>query len=267
MVKFRKIPGTSLNLSEVGFRLPPLLERRTSARGDAGIRHLLCYALDRGINFFDAAGNGSPAERETFLGNAFFLERDRVFFATGFDAPAFSVKALKDRCEQSLKRLRSGHIDLYQIEISSPKLLEQDELFGCLAKLGKEGKVLTWGISLKASLDLVPEVKFLVRFRKVPCFQIAFQAGKWEGYQAFAEEIGGTPTRFLVALPEINGALPGRAGITSGQAAAKYILSHPSVITVLPEIFDEGQINEFSAVSECPELSSENVVAPRLKVL
>ena len=41
-----------------------------------------------------------------------------------------------------------------------------------------------------------------------------------------------------------------------GQAALKWLLAEPSVVTVLPNIYDMEQLKEFAGASELPELSS-----------
>ena len=47
--------------------------------------------------------------------------------------------------------------------------------------------------------------------------------------------------------------------MTLGQAALKYILAEPTVGVCLPNIYDEAQLGEFSAASDRPDLSREEI--------
>jgi aryl-alcohol dehydrogenase-like predicted oxidoreductase len=46
---------------------------------------------------------------------------------------------------------------------------------------------------------------------------------------------------------------------TIGQAAIQFILSEPSVASVLPNVYDEKQLVEFAAASETPELAPDEL--------
>src|SRR5690606_21942937 len=46
---------------------------------------------------------------------------------------------------------------------------------------------------------------------------------------------------------------------TLGQAAIKFILSEPSVTTVLPNIYNVEQLNEFAAASDLPDLTEDDL--------
>jgi aryl-alcohol dehydrogenase-like predicted oxidoreductase len=47
--------------------------------------------------------------------------------------------------------------------------------------------------------------------------------------------------------------------MTLGQAALKWLLAEPRVISVLPNIYDDTQLDEFAVVSELPELTQEQL--------
>jgi diketogulonate reductase-like aldo/keto reductase len=47
--------------------------------------------------------------------------------------------------------------------------------------------------------------------------------------------------------------------MTLGQAALKWLLAEPLVVTTLPNVYDDEQVAEFAAVSELPDLSAEDL--------
>jgi len=92
---------------------------------EAGSRPFIRQALDLGINFFDTADMYGKGESEEVLGRALqeFASRDEVVIATkvfypmrpGPNGRGLSRKAIFASIDASLRRLRTDHVDLYQI--------------------------------------------------------------------------------------------------------------------------------------------------------
>jgi aryl-alcohol dehydrogenase-like predicted oxidoreductase len=109
-------------------------------------------ALDAGINFFDTADIYGGTQSEEMLGRALEGRRDQVVLATKFgmevDAerkgakPDYARRALED----SLRRLRTDHVDLYQLHRPDPETPIADTL-GALDEFVKSGKVREIGCS------------------------------------------------------------------------------------------------------------------------
>ena len=120
-------------------------------------------ALDAGINFLDTADIYGGTESEEFLGRALEGRRDRVVLATKFGMkvdeqrqgakPDYARRA----CEDSLRRLRTDHIDLYQLHQPDPSTPIADTL-GALDELVRSGKVREIGCS-NFSVDQLREAK------------------------------------------------------------------------------------------------------------
>ena len=120
-------------------------------------------ALDAGINFLDTADIYGGTESEEFLGRALEGRRDRVVLATKFGMkvdeqrqgakPDYARRA----CEDSLRRLRTDHIDLYQLHQPDPSTPIVDTL-GALDELVRSGKVREIGCS-NFSVDQLREAK------------------------------------------------------------------------------------------------------------
>jgi diketogulonate reductase-like aldo/keto reductase len=51
--------------------------------------------------------------------------------------------------------------------------------------------------------------------------------------------------------------------MTLGQAALKWLLAEPLVVTTLPNVYDDEQVAEFAAASELPDLSAEQLARVR----
>jgi aryl-alcohol dehydrogenase-like predicted oxidoreductase len=109
-------------------------------------------ALAEGINFFDTADIYGGTKSEEFLGRALGRKRDDVVIATKFgmkvdDArkgarPEYVLQA----CEDSLRRLGTDYIDLYQLHTPDATVPISDTL-GALDQLVKAGKVREIGCS------------------------------------------------------------------------------------------------------------------------
>ena len=84
-------------------------------------------ALDAGINFFDTADIYGGAKSETYLGAALGARRDEIVLATKFGAPyeghegGGSPAYVRTAVEDSLTRLGTDRIDLYQLHVPDPK--------------------------------------------------------------------------------------------------------------------------------------------------
>ena len=120
-------------------------------------------ALDAGINFLDTADIYGGTESEEFLGRALEGRRDRVVLATRFGMkvdeqrqgakPDYARRA----CEDSLRRLRTDRIDLYQLHQPDPSTPIADTL-GALDELVRSGKVREIGCS-NFSVEQLREAK------------------------------------------------------------------------------------------------------------
>ena len=73
-------------------------------------------ALDNGINFFDTAeGYNDDYHSESILGEALVNRRNRSVIATKISPPNLLPQKIEEACNNSLKRLSTDYIDLYQL--------------------------------------------------------------------------------------------------------------------------------------------------------
>jgi aryl-alcohol dehydrogenase-like predicted oxidoreductase len=143
---------------------------------DDSIR-IIHKALDAGINFIDTADVYSYGESEEIVGEALKGRRDSVVVATKFSRPmgddpnrqGTSRGWIMTAVENSLRRLRTDYIDLYQIHRLDPAT-DVEETLSALTDLVRSGKVRAIGSSTTPASDIVEaqwvaERRGLERFR------------------------------------------------------------------------------------------------------
>lgn len=109
-------------------------------------------ALDAGITLFDTADIYGGTKSETYLGAALGPRRDDIVLASKFGAPyeghegGASAAYIRTAVEDSLSRLRTDRIDLYQLHFPDAKT-PLAETIGTLSDLVTEGKIRDFGCS------------------------------------------------------------------------------------------------------------------------
>ncbi|HUI90035.1 MAG TPA: aldo/keto reductase [Anaerolineales bacterium] len=115
-------------------------------------------ALDRGVNFFDTANVYGAGHSERVLGRALAGRRSRVVIATKFNSvfdestrqvtgSDASPEGIHKACEESLRRLNTEYIDLYQFHDNDYPAAKAVPVRDALEALVKEGKVRAYGWS------------------------------------------------------------------------------------------------------------------------
>ncbi|HEY2314860.1 MAG TPA: aldo/keto reductase [Streptosporangiaceae bacterium] len=143
---------------------------------DDSIR-IIRRALDAGINFIDTADVYSQGESEEIVGKALNGHRDDVVLATKVHYPmgddpnhrGNSRRWIIAAAENSLRRLQTDHLDLYQVHRPDPTV-EVEETLSALSDLIHGGKVRAIGTSTFPASDIieaqwVAERRGLERFR------------------------------------------------------------------------------------------------------
>jgi aryl-alcohol dehydrogenase-like predicted oxidoreductase len=128
---------------------------------DESIR-IIHAALDGGINFIDTADVYSAGESEEIVGKALKGRRDDVVLATKFHGsmgPSLNERGnsrlwIMREVENSLRRLQTDHIDLYQVHRPDPKT-DIAETLGALDDLVHQGKIRYAGCSTFPSWQIV----------------------------------------------------------------------------------------------------------------
>ncbi|MCM3784987.1 aldo/keto reductase [Neobacillus mesonae] len=144
---------------------------------EAASARILHHAIDSGINFIDTANIYAGTESERIIGQALKGKRDQVVLATkaGLIARSDSPNGrgssryhLQQELENSLKRLQTDYVDLYQIHTFDPNT-PLEETLRTLDDMVSAGKVRYIGASNYAAWELmkalgISELKGFERF-------------------------------------------------------------------------------------------------------
>src|SRR5437867_3259344 len=140
-MKYRTFPRTELTVSELGFGAWTLGTGWWGQIDDKDAIALIQKAYDLGINFFDTADTYAEGKSESLVGEALKDRRDKTIIATKFgydiynnppreghrERPQdFSPKFIRFALEQSLKRLQTDRIDIYQLHNPRVEAIRKD---------------------------------------------------------------------------------------------------------------------------------------------
>ena len=312
-MKFRNLPGTDLELSEVGFGVWTLATDWWGTHTDEEAIAMLRRARDLGITFFDTADTYANGRGETLLRDAFGPNPTDVVYATKFGYDIYNTTAEERRgqselphrfdrefvrfaCEQSLQRLGIEQIPLWQIHNARMNGVVEDEIWDVLGELKSEGKIAHAGVALGPANGWISEGVGFLKHRPVEAMQIIYNLfEQWPGNEFFPgareKNIG-----LLVRVPHSSGMLEGHytpdtvfeandhrrhrprswllngiekmksldwltegRNATIGQQAIKFILNEAQVTTVLPNIYNLEQLEEFAAAPDLPDLSADDL--------
>jgi aryl-alcohol dehydrogenase-like predicted oxidoreductase len=209
----------------------------------------------------------------------------------------FSTRFLRKALEESLKRLQTDYIDIYLLH--NPRLwaIDSDELFSELEAVKREGKVRHYGVTMGPAIGWETEGVAAIERRNITAFQMIHNLLEQDPGRRFLDtackkgNVG-----VLVRVPHSSGMLEGKytadtkfspkdhrshrpkewlteglkkleqlrflhedTGRTIGQAAIQYLLSEPLITSVLPNIYDAEQLQEFASAPETPPLTEDEV--------
>jgi len=155
-----KFGGTGLEVSKICLGCmtfgEPARGNHSWTLGEEDSRTLIKQALDLGINFLDTANVYSDGSSEEIVGQAIrdFSKRDEIVLATkvfnrmrpGPNGAGLSRKAIFDEIDNSLRRLGTDYVDLYQIHRFDPTT-PIEETLEALHDVVKAGKARYIGAS------------------------------------------------------------------------------------------------------------------------
>lgn len=312
-MRYRTFPGTDLTVSEIGFGVWTVSAGWWGDYSDAEAIRLLQRAADLGVTFFDTGDTYGEGRGETLLADAFSKQgrRDQIAIGTKFgydfyqhrerrgqqERPHdFSPRFIRFALEQSLRRLGTDYIDLYQLHNPRYEQIDNDATFEELERLKDEGKIRYYGAALGPAIGGTEDGDRDMRRRRLTSLQIIYNLFEQDPGRRFFPVARETGTGLLVRVPHSSGLLEGRytaettfpAGdhrrhrkrewlligleklkalsfltegraMTIGQAALKFVLSEPTVVSAQPNIYDEAQLAEFAAAPDCPDLTAADL--------
>ena len=310
-MRYRSFGKSELVVSEVGLGTWTLASDWWGRVDDVdGVLHA---ALDAGITFIDTAPvYGSDAVGETMLAPLLAQHRDELVLTTkcGYDLSAerragqreqphdWKPAAVRAQLEDSLTRLGTDRIDLYQLHNARIEPVLDDDLWAELEALRSEGKLRELGVALGPAIGWVEEGIRAVDDRPIVSLQTVFNVIEQEPGLTFAARprIADGECGLISRVPHASDTLTGKVtpdtvfkppdhrahrnrdnmldnfekaatlsflwepetGRTIGQAAVAGILANPAFTTVLPTVVSVEEIEEYAAASDLPLTESEH---------
>ncbi len=306
-MKFRKMPRTELELSEVGFGVWTVATNWWGRIEEADKAALLENAVELGVNFFDTADTYGEGYGEEILAKILGHRRNDIIIATkfGYDfydptprighqerKQNFEREFVRYACEQSLRRLNTDYIDLYQIHNPRVDALERDELFETLEQLQVEGKIRYFGVALGPDIGWFEEGETSMKDRHVDSLQIIYSILEQQPAKDFFPIAKDQEVGLLSRVPHASNTLTGefieiptfdesdhrahrRAEWlkeamqkvdrvrfleledtrTLGQSAIQFCLKKPQIVSVLPNFTNMDELKEYTAAVETPDLT------------
>lgn len=251
---------------------------RQLANAFRGQRSEVVYATKVGYDIYDAAA-ANARRGQSELPQKF----DREY-----------MRLAVDRC---LERLETEYIDVLQLHNIKMEQVRDAEVWEALRELKKEGKIRVWGAAFGPAIGWLYEaVELCEREPDIGTIQMIWNILEQEpGTSMIAAAREHAPDCvFNIRVTHASGMLEGKytedtvfadndhrrhrprswlinglkkistldflkREMTLGQAALKWLLAEPKVISALPNIYDDEQLAEFAAASDLPDLSSDDL--------
>jgi aryl-alcohol dehydrogenase-like predicted oxidoreductase len=224
-MQYRRIQGTDIDVSTIGFGVWTVGTSWWGVKERATGIDLLRRALDAGVTFYDTADTYESGNAETILHEAIGDHRDEIVIATKFgydiytfpDSPGqrerphdWSPGYMRKALEQSLRRLNTDHIDLYQLHNPRIDAIENDALWTELERARSEGLIRAIGVALGPAIDRrqIDEAVVAIKLRgAVP--QIIYNFLEQDLGRGVFPAADQYATSVLVRVPHASGLLDG----------------------------------------------------------
>jgi aryl-alcohol dehydrogenase-like predicted oxidoreductase len=306
----RTFGNTNLQCSEIAFGTWALGSDWWGQTDDPD--QLIGRALELGITFFDTGDAYGQGLNEEIVGRALAgADRDSIQISTKFgyeldserkehsegERPQnWSPEHARRAIENSLRRLQTDYLDLYQLHNPRMDAVERDDLFAELEEMKGEGLIREYGVALGPAIGWRDEgVEALQRY-PIAALQTVYNLLEQEpgsDFLAVAEETG---AGIMARVPTSSGLLEDKYTLdttftgndhrrhrkrewlvdglkkidqlrflviegerTMAQAALKFILAQERMACVIPTITSIAELEEFAGASEAPDLTAEEL--------
>jgi aryl-alcohol dehydrogenase-like predicted oxidoreductase len=166
-MKYRTLGKTGLRVSAVG--LGTMVHAgHFGAMKDSESQSAIETALDLGVNFIDTSDAYGAGYSETLLGDVLKGKRDKVVLATkggnvmvgpNRGKRVFDPDYIGRVMHESLKRLQTDYIDLYQLHNPTVEVIERGEVWNVLERAKQAGKIRHYGVSINSMEEGIAAAK------------------------------------------------------------------------------------------------------------
>ena len=254
-------------------------------------------AFDRGVTFFDTADGYGDGYAEEVLAKALAGKRDQIVISTkfGYDLESTTerrgqqerphrtdVPYVRQCLENSLRRLNTDVIDIYQLHNPRMNHVEQDDLWEFLEQAKQEGKVRSYGTALGPRIGWRDEGLAAMDRGRGDAMQMIYNLLEQDPGRDLIAKARETATKLIVRVPHSSGMLEGdltadtvfpendhrrhrpRSWLVEGvqkvatldfltqdmtlaQAALRWVMATPEIVSALPNFYNAAQLEEFTA--------------------
>jgi len=282
-MKYQQLGSSTLKISQIGFGCMSLSGNEND---QANILH---RAIDLGINFFDTADLYDKGMNEIVVGKTLKAKRNNIILATkvgnqwrkdgsGWDWNP-SKKYILSAVDESLKRLQTDCIDLYQLHGGT---MEDpiDETIEALELLKQQGKIRYYGISsirpnvireyIKRStiVSVMMQYSLLDRRPEETCLNLLKENNigvLCRGSIAQGLLVNKPPKEYLnYSEPDIEKASEAVKAVSNdhrspAQTAVQYVLNHPAISSSVLGIRTIDQLEEMVKAVTTPSLTIQEI--------
>jgi aryl-alcohol dehydrogenase-like predicted oxidoreductase len=209
----------------------------------------------------------------------------------------FDADYMRMALERSLERLETDHVDVLQLHNIKMEHVRDPEIWDALRTFQREGKVRVWGAAFGPAIGWLYEaVELVEREPDIGTMQVIWNILEQHPGTAMIEAARrhAPDCTFNIRVTHASGMLEGKytedtvfppndhrrhrprswlvngvqkvrrldfltRDMTLGQAALQWLMAEPRVVTALPNIYDDAQLDEFAEAVEKPLLTDEQL--------
>ncbi len=320
-MNYRLFGKTGLQVSEIGLGCSNL-GGGVFDKDDRETIRVLNLAFEQGINFFDTADSYGYGHSEELLGRIFKSRRNQIIFASKVGMLSsslayigkkflpilqplrpllqpwkgairsvskrrqnFSPGYITQAVEQSLRRLHTDYLDLYQLHNPPTSILQQGEVFETLDHLKHQGKIRFYGVSAHTISDAL----LCLQYSNISSLQVAFNLLKQEAVEDLFPQVEKKGIALIARVPLARGLLTSKMAIRTGgllgvseeqegrrkvkelsflerngmrsisQAAILFVLHYPEISVVIPGTRSTKHLEENLGALKVSPLSLEEL--------
>lgn len=308
-LKYRQLGKSSLKVSEIGFGAWTLgtdwwgtITREESIR-------LLKRALELGMNFVDTSDSYASGASEILVGEAIQGQREEIILSTkfGYDIHSdvkreghqereqkFTPEHINIAVEESLQRLQTSYIDLYQLHNPKMDHIKDSAVFDALDDLVQNGKIRYYGVALGPAIGWTDEGLNAMKSTNIVSLQTVYNMVEQDPGRSFLRVARENGVGILVRVPHASGLLDGKFNAqstfasndhrsyrqrewlmkglekiqpldyllntpsrTMSQTALRFTLMDMGISSVLPTISTVNDLEEYAKASDLDDLTEE----------
>jgi aryl-alcohol dehydrogenase-like predicted oxidoreductase len=320
-MNYRSFGNTGLQVSEIGLGCSNL-GGGVFFKNDSESIRVLNLAFELGVNFFDTADSYGYGHSEEIIGRTFKNRRNEIYIASKVGMlPSslarigkqllpilpplrpllqpwkgalksvskkrqhFSSAYITQAVEQSLKRLRTDYLDVYQLHNPPTSILQQGEVFETLDDLRHKGKIRFYGVSANTISDAL----LCLRYSNISSLQVAFNLLEREAAEELLPQSAKHGIALIARVPLGRGLLTSKMAIQTGhtledrrqqeerakvkelsflerngvrsisQAAILFVLHHPQISVVIPGTRSIRHLEQNIGALTAPPLTVEEL--------